>query len=530
MTKRDKKRRWGIVAQVFFWLAWVLWMAIFVAATIYSALSVIGVIVLGLALADAALGGILYATKRDKLRKIHGRVNLALFILLLVVGAILIFWPDRGTWDTYTFKDELAAIEAKRTVPDAENAAILYESLLGPIDPDANECEFFLDQCPVFRGPWRQAEYPRVSQYLEANADLLEELVVICRSQKCRFEVPAQYLADSSQRYPKLRLCARLLVAAGNRDIGEGRIDSGLEKYLSVLRMAGHCRQQPTRMGFYSGGHIEGLALGPIIKFTVVNTAGDKDLDLIAAAVDTRNNWADDWPAILAAEKVQLKNLVGHLYEVNPQGKTRFSRHLFHRYARETDLSNWDRVAMDRTLFLFLPLFVPYRPQTVGKVVDDMYDAMALSDFDWEMLEGHERHRVSEMRRLAGVRLVLAFLAPKTSDWSKFRDSYLRRVAVRRACRILIALRRHKNQRGLWPGNLDDIRDMVPADSLTDPTNEDRFVYRLTDDGFTLYSKAKNNIDEGGEYDPYDRQTGADDILIWPLRSRKPEQDNANGG
>jgi hypothetical protein len=515
MTKRDKKRRPGIGVQVFLWIAWAHLMAIFVAAIIYSALSVIGVVVFGLVLADSAFGNVLCLTKRDKLRKKHTSLTLRLLILLLAVGVILIFWPETGTWDTYTFKDELAVIEAGRAVPNAENAAILYESLLGSIDPDANECEFFLDQLPVFRGPWRQTQYPQVSEYLEDNEDLLEELVLICRSQKCRFDVQAQHLADSSQRHTKLGLCARLLVVAGNRDIGEEQIASGVEKYLSVLRMAGHCRQQPTRMDFYFAGHVEGLALGPIIKFTVENAAGDKYLDLIAAAVDTKDNWADNWPAILATGKVELKNLIGHLYEVNPEGKTRFSRNLFRRHFEEIDLPNWEKVAMDRTLFLVLPLFVPYRPQTVGKVVEDMYDAMAVSNFDWEMLEEHERHRVSEMRRLAGVRLLFALLAPKTSDLSEFRDWYIRRVAVRRACRILIALRRQKNQTGTWPGNLDDIRDMVPPDSLIDPTNSDSFVYRLTDDGLELYSKGRNKIDEGGRF-----EDDGDDWPIWPPQNR----------
>jgi hypothetical protein len=46
----------------------------------------------------------------------------------------------------------------------------------------------------------------------------------------------------------------------------------------------------------------------------------------------------------------------------------------------------------------------------------------------------------------------------------------------------------------------------------------------FTDDGFRLYSKGENNIDEDGKYGD-----GADDRLIWPQkRSWKTAQKGAN--
>jgi hypothetical protein len=101
-------------------------------------------------------------------------------------------------------------------------------------------------------------------------------------------------------------------------------------------------------------------------------------------------------------------------------------------------------------------------------------------------------------------------------------DIYLRTIADKRGCQIIIALRRYKNKYGHWPESLEDVKDLVPAEVLVDPINGGSFVYKLTDDNFTLYSKGKNNIDENGQYnstwDPNTRQriVKQDDFLFWP--------------
>jgi hypothetical protein len=88
-------------------------------------------------------------------------------------------------------------------------------------------------------------------------------------------------------------------------------------------------------------------------------------------------------------------------------------------------------------------------------------------------------------------------------------------------------LRQYKNENGYWPEHLEDIKDSLETDILVDPTNNGSFAYKLSDDSFRLYGKGKNNIDEEGEYDPCD-EAGADDILIWPARSRRIEEEDAN--
>jgi hypothetical protein len=109
----------------------------------------------------------------------------------------------------------------------------------------------------------------------------------------------------------------------------------------------------------------------------------------------------------------------------------------------------------------------------------------------------------------------------------RVQDTYLMGLAPRRGTHILIALRRHKNRTGHWPESLDEIRSSLTREILTDPQNKGPFVYRPTKDGFTLYSKGKNKIDENGRFSFV--PGGADDWPIWPppARETKVSKENA---
>jgi hypothetical protein len=113
-------------------------------------------------------------------------------------------------------------------------------------------------------------------------------------------------------------------------------------------------------------------------------------------------------------------------------------------------------------------------------------------------------------------------------DLDDVRRMYLRHTATARGVRMLIALRRYRNESGEWPGNLDEIRSEVPAEILVDPFNKGDFVYKLTDDGVTLYSKGRNNIDEDGQC-LIDSRKGPDDWPIWPPRNRSARENAADG-
>jgi hypothetical protein len=104
---------------------------------------------------------------------------------------------------------------------------------------------------------------------------------------------------------------------------------------------------------------------------------------------------------------------------------------------------------------------------------------------------------------------------------------YVRTLASRRGTHILIALRRHRIEHGNWPDSLDTIRPRLAPEILVDPFNKGEFVYKRTDDGFTLYSKGRNNVDEDGQYES-GSERGPDDWPIWPPRSRRAREKTAD--
>ena len=94
--------------------------------------------------------------------------------------------------------------------------------------------------------------------------------------------------------------------------------------------------------------------------------------------------------------------------------------------------------------------------------------------------------------------------------------------------------REDKNKTGHWPENLEEVKSIAPAEIFIDPINGGSFVYKRTEENFTLYSKGKNNVDEGGEHETkysedYQKvEIIKDDWLIWPPKSRKTKEENTN--
>jgi len=120
-------------------------------------------------------------------------------------------------------------------------------------------------------------------------------------------------------------------------------------------------------------------------------------------------------------------------------------------------------------------------------------------------------------------RLAFLWRYRNIDTFNRMHEQYLRVLTVRYGTRILIAIRRHKNKNGTWPKSLDQIKSSLSKETLTDPHNNGSFVYKLTDEGFKLYSKGPNNIDEDGKY-----KQGADDGPIWPAYGKKAKSTGKN--
>ena len=469
---------------------------------------------------------------------------------IVVVLIIWVFLPeDNEGWRPYTFDEELAALQAKYAIPDSQNAATIYNELLEEFDPNTRHPDFLDPNHDnlTLRAPWSSRDYPELAKWLQQHQKTITKLFEASKVEKCAFPIPHDTFisfSDTMEYLPEIRGWAFLLVRAGNNDMAEGRIEEGLEKYLCVGTMGDHMRQQSTIIEMLVGFAVKALALGRFKAFVVTADATEEHLNLIEKALaDIKYEWTSDFPRILGCEKLMFKNFLGMFYVVNSEGKIRLNPGMAKKAIMTRlpdDMKNeitrkyWQRKLI-KVSTIWAWFYMPSSLQKAGEIIDAEYEkyyAMTEPDFDWQREPPELPDPLSFFTSWYFTRIRFSFnyfaestIAMEEGSYYRIHDLYLRNIAEQRGARVIIALRRYKNKTGQWPQMLDDIKPIAPAEILVDPINGGSFVYKLTEENFTLYSKGKNNIDEDGNRD---QESGADDWLIWPTSSRKSKKEKAN--
>ena len=225
---------------------------------------------------------------------------------LLIVTVAFLWFRSRHP----SIEDRLAAIEAARTIPDSENAAVLYNRLMA----DANATSFdihpaFLDKHSgifTLRRPWSTLDYPELADWINERQWLIDELMTGLQFEKCRFPINIDlYTSPALEPIWTMRKWAYLLMRASGNDIGESRIDGAIAKWRCIIRMADHLYQQPTAIDRLIGIGLEQLSLGQV---AVVLATGDVDENRLKKieplVLQTRDDWATVLQTILAVEKL----------------------------------------------------------------------------------------------------------------------------------------------------------------------------------------------------------------------------------
>ena len=127
-----------------------------------------------------------------------------------------------------------------------------------------------------------------------------------------------------------------------------------------------------------------------------------------------------------------------------------------------------------------------------------------------------EEKEMSELSLVARLKYWLYDRATRKSRKQREQRQHQRIHASQQAIRILIALRRHKEETDTWPETLEQIEPKLPEQMLTDPQNDGSFIYKRHGNSFIFYSKGPNGIDESGV-----ASKPADDYPIWPRKITK---------
>ncbi len=456
-------------------------------------------------------------------------------ILALIIW---VFLPDSSEgWRPYTFDEELAALEAARAVPDEQNAALIYNRLLSTdesFEPNIPDPKIYWK---ARKKMWMSKDYPYLAEWLKQQQKTIEVLKQACQKNKCTFPIEADILgiSNSMERLSVFRKWAYLLICAANNDIAEDRFNEGLYKYSCVIKMADHIHQEPELISLLTGKAINSLAISQLKKVVVTGKISAEQVEMIDAALSgIKYDWYSDFRRCLEGEKLMMKNFWGVFYEVNERGKVRRSRnpvkHMFSRMQKQgipiyenfdTTFTYW-RGRIDRLNAIQAWFWIPADPQQVSKVIDKSYErlyAMAEPDYDWSKQSWQFTWKTAKLNFSTMINMLTAIL---DGAYHKISDLYPREISNLKGARVVVVLRRYKNKYGRWPDRLDDVKEFAKDETFIDAYNNP-FVYKLTDDGFMLYSKGKNNIDENGQY-----KDGPDDWPIWPPKKSMEKKEDPN--
>jgi len=464
--------------------------------------------------------------------------------VIILVLVLWVFVPEKeGDWKPFTFDEELATLEAKRKIPDEENAAVIYNQLLA----DYNENTFepnCLDNkdidCETLKTYWHSKDYPEVAKWIRSYRETINKLMRASKFEKCKFDATSKtpFLFDM-ERPGAFRRWAKLLSRASNNDIAEGRSRQGLDKIYCTLRMGKHLCQQPSLIEILSGMAIKNIAIERFKNFAITGDVNKKQLDTIEGFIEgVRYDWQSDLPRVLDYEKLVFKNMLGLFYEVNTKGQIRFTRdytravrNLFSdEFPNKIPPQNYFQRKLIKASSIIYWFFVPATPQEFSKIIDAAYQKNYETtgpNFDWNKGANEFSLFTFKLNYKYFVERLSYILEPA---YYKIHDLYLRGDSFKKGALLLIAMRRYKDKNGVWPENLNEIKSLTKEENFIDSANGQSFVYKLTDDSFTLYSKGENGIDNGGQQYSYDKDKKNDDINIWPLKQCQKESPKETSG
>lgn len=432
---------------------------------------------------------------------------------VVIILIIWIFLPeDNEGWRPYTFDEEWAALEAKYSISDEENAALVYDAILETLDTDYNQPEFLLRSTPSSKdGPWHSKDHPETAEWLKGHRNTIAKLIQAAQKDKCHFPIPVDTFdyGRHTERLAPMRQCAFLLVSSANNDIAEGQKDAGFEKYHYLVRMADHLYQQPVAIVFLVGTAVERLALTQFNKFVIEDKPTSEQMQLISGfAKNLENNWDSEFKMFLESDMLLTKNNYCSLaYEVNPEGKVRPSRDPIASfrtaYPKEMPAQTYWNRRLYRAKAILAWIFMYSTPQKISEIFDTSYDkldAMSEPDYDWTKPPPAfdsdfiktiiARFRFND--KYIYQCLAQFFVELSKETYFKLHDTYIKSLTLRRGSRLVIAIKQYHNEHDVWPPDLDAIKTAAPAEAFIDPVTGNPLQYENLGERFSLKTKTVN--------------------------------------
>ena len=372
--------------------------------------------------------------------------------------------------------EPLTMVEMVPPIPDAKNAAILYQRadlLLKKLGLDKKE-ESRIEEWDAEDG--KTAASPEVvlmrCQLLQKYRPALEIIRQASRLPLCRF--PNRWENLMQVRFtalPILRQYSRLMRASAIQEAHDGHTEQAIEDLGVIYRMSNHAADDPLLVASLTKIHCEGIGhntLAAILRDSRLTSTQKNRIEAVLPRSSLKQNFARAY----LGERTTMTRLTDYLYFSADNSRPSWIRMLADSPILRVLLQ--PRIKMDKVWFLRTHPANPH-PLPSSDVPDYAYAT-----------------RVN----LPGYDFRLRYLTDSNAN--------------RGLARVALALDFYQSQNKAYPMTLAQLETQSKTKLPLDSYSGKPFIYRRTKDGYTLYSVGYNNTDDGG------RALWEDDLLWAP--------------
>lgn len=404
-------------------------------------------------------------------------------------------------------------------VPRDENAFWTYLEALNGFKDVPDEAVDAFEY--AYRTAWPKGHDAKVKAYLLDPAN--QKAMSLARQASAMEKFQSYYFGDPrgsiiSVLLPSLspyRHVGKMLVADGRRLEEQGAYDLAFRNYVTVMRIGHHVANGITLIE-----DLVGVACWNLGDQAVAEMVLRRDLPRpqLQDIVKTLEELAPLRPSLIegvAGERLFGNLLVDEIISQPTQVLRNVSAMMSYDGVQTNDIhlnNGWRRLEA-RLGQVFLP------DRTIKKHMNAYYD----------QLEQLARSPIySDFWREFNDEALVLSIPPWDVVSRMFLPSLTRALLLNersrmetRLTRTVVALRLFSlEHKGAAPAALEELDDLVPEEVRVDPFSGDEFVYNRTRDGWTLYSLADNQTDDGGKVG--ERAFDLDFVRRYPAEEVEP--------
>ncbi|MCL4219331.1 MAG: hypothetical protein KJ052_20305 [Candidatus Hydrogenedentes bacterium] len=431
------------------------------------------------------------------------KVLLALALLggvsILIVAIIFSRWKNSVAQELEAYKQDARAQGYPVTleelnawypaVPDAENAALLYEEAFASMqetDPDGKQLEASWDQRDAqLTVSGHTPDLTIEFRYVGSQAQALAKLEAASHMKDARFPVDYTQGLDANRDYlPFFRASVHLLILSADQALAQGDTEKAANRYIQLLAIARAGGAEPRVDAQLMRMVVDRLALDEIERALSHTVFSAFELAALDAA------WADAHrPDALArscaGERCIMTGTLDALLNGNLQSDS-----------PEYKVVQFTDAKIPKSFARVKAFARPYINYEELIIYRGLADAIPEGEPDWPALcATPPLNRVTANSRAPFAGELLPALAYAYG-------SFVIDETIHSIARTSLAIERYRVDHGAFPETLEAcVPEYVPAAVILDPYNGEPLKYRPEEEtGFKVYSVFENLVDDGGEH------------------------------